>query len=252
MQVDESLARNLNEQLTPLPWEKRLQALGQHNRLRTALSTSFSFEDQALLHLIAQGKLNVRIFALDTGRLFEATHEVHQRSREKYQLDIETYYPDTAAVQNFVNANGINSFYDSVDNRLSCCHIRKVEPLARALLYTDVWISGVRNAHSEARSDLPVVEWDKSRGIIKCYPLVDIPEDNLWAFIKANEVPYNPMHEQGFPSIGCAPCTRAIQPGEHPRAGRWWWEQESSQECGLHFKDGKLVLINPHKDGAHA
>jgi len=252
MPVDESLAQALRTELTPLAWEDRLRALGHRARLRMAFSTSFGLEDQAILHVIAREQLKARIFTLDTGRLFEATHDVHQRTREKYGLAIETFFPDAAAVESYVKQHGINGFYDNVGNRLSCCHIRKVEPLARALRATDVWISGVRNEHSSARSELPVAEWDAARRMVKIYPLIEITQEALVAFIKSNAIPYNTLHDQGYPSIGCAPCTRAVEPKEPSRAGRWWWEQESDQECGLHLKDGRLVPVAKHKGEAHA
>ncbi len=140
-----------------------------------------------------------------------------------------------------VNRQGINGFYESVEKRKACCFVRKVEPLNRALEGVDIWISGLRREHSDNRSDLPVVEYDAGRDIIKVYPLVDISEADVKAYIQNHAIPYNPLHDQGFPSIGCAPCTRAVAPGEHARSGRWWWEQENEQECGLHIKDGKLV-----------
>lgn len=241
MQPGEAFAQALNDHLTLLAWEERLAALAHYPALRKAFSTSFSLEDQAITHVLARQHLKVRIFTLDTGRLFEATHETHQRTREAYGLSIETYHPDPVLLQEYIGRHGVNGFYDSVSNRLACCHVRKVEPLARALQDTDLWISGVRREHSMERGALPVTEWDPVRRLIKCYPLVDVSQDRLWAFIKMHGVPYNPMFEKGYPSIGCAPCTRAIAFGEHPRAGRWWWEQESQRECGLHLKDGKWV-----------
>lgn len=237
--MDKAFADRLNAELTPLPWQQRLAALcGQS---RAAFSTSFSPEDQAITHIIAAEKLPTRIFTLDTGRLFEQVQALHQRTRETYGIVIETYVPDAGLLEAYVNSNGVNAFYNSHELRLECCHIRKVEPLARALRNTDIWISGLRNEHSAARAQLPVVEWDESRGVVKCQPLADVTEAALWEFIKRENIPYNPMYEEGYPSIGCAPCTRAVAAGEHPRSGRWWWEEQTAQECGLHLKDGKLV-----------
>ncbi|MBV8938472.1 MAG: phosphoadenylyl-sulfate reductase [Alphaproteobacteria bacterium] len=241
MAASEALAQQLNAQLTPLPWQERLRALAAHPELHTAFSTSFSLEDQAITHSIATNALPFRIFTLDTGRLFEQVHDVHRKTRERYGLVIETYFPAREAVEAFVNTQGINGFYHNVENRLSCCHIRKVEPLNRALAGTDIWISGLRREHSAHRATLPVVEWDAGHRVIKCYPLVEMSEEEVRAFLYAYEVPYNPLYDQGYPSIGCAPCTRAVAAGEPARSGRWWWEQEGTQECGLHVKDGKLV-----------
>jgi phosphoadenosine phosphosulfate reductase len=215
--------------------------LRQFPVLSIAFSTSFSFEDQALTHVIAEERLPIRLFTLDTGRLFEETHKLHQETRDLYGLAIETFYPDAEQVQAFVAQNGINGFYNSVENRKACCHIRKVEPLKRALKGVDIWISGLRREHSESREQLGCTEWDSTHRVVKFYPLIDVGSEDLWAFIRANKIPFNPMHERGFPSIGCEPCTRAIQPGESPRAGRWWWEKNGEQECGLHMQDGKLV-----------
>jgi len=225
-------------------WQERLALLGGFAQAKIVFSTSFSFEDQAILAEIAVQKLPIRIFTLDTGRLFEETHTVHQQSREKYGHPIEIYYPDAQAIQHFVQAQGINGFYDSLENRKACCHIRKVEPLQRALKGADIWISGLRHEDSELRANLPVAEWDAGNNVIKYYPLLDATGEELWAYIKEKRVPYNILHDKNYPSIGCAPCTRAVLPGEHPRSGRWWWEQGNATECGLHVVDGKLVRIN--------
>ncbi len=241
--MSEALAQELNAKLSPLPWPERLRALRAYSHLRIAFSTSFSVEDQAITHVIADEHLPIRLFTLDTGRLFEETHRTHQQSRERYGIPIETYYPDAGAIQQFVTERGINSIYASVQNRKTCCHIRKVEPLSRALQNTDVWISGVRREHSESRGELPFGLWDAGRNIVALYPLADAAFESVMAFVKAHDVPYNPMHEQGFPSIGCAPCTRAIAPGEPIRAGRWWWE-EDQKECGLHVQDGKVMRLS--------
>lgn len=241
MPANEALASSLAKQLEPLSWQERLKALRDRADLKVALSTSFGFEDQAMTHVVAREKLPVRIFTLDTGRLFEETQTLHQKTCATYGVAIDTYYPNAEAIQGYVVQKGINGFYDSVDNRKSCCHIRKVEPLQRALRGTDVWISGLRRAQSESRKDLACTEWDQAHHVVKLYPVIDVSAESLWEFIRANNVPYNQLHDKGFASIGCAPCTRAIQPGEPERAGRWWWEQDGSQECGLHLVDGKLV-----------
>lgn len=232
----------LNEQGENKNWRERLTLLAGLNDKCIAFSTSFGYEDQALTHEIAAQGLDVELFTLDTGRLFEETQKLHQQTRERYGRPIKTYYPDPLALEKYVEERGINGFYESVSNRKLCCFIRKVEPLQRALDGVEIWISGLRREQSDNRSDLSLAEWDAKNQVVKFYPLRDAGSEELWDYIRAGNVPYNPMHDTGFPSIGCAPCTRAIEPGEHPRAGRWWWEQpEEGAECGLHFVNGKLV-----------
>jgi len=198
-----------------------------------AFSTSFGQEDQVLADMIWRHKLPVRVFTLDTGRLFQETYELMDLTRARYKQPFETYFPETAAVEKLVAEKGFNSFYDSVENRKECCFIRKVVPLNRALQGVKVWITGLRAEQSENRHALEALEWDETRGLYKFNPLVHWTYEEMLAYLDKNNVPFNKLHNQGFVSIGCAPCTRAIEPGEHPRAGRWWWEQ-SKKECGLH------------------
>jgi phosphoadenosine phosphosulfate reductase len=197
-------------------------------------STSFGIEDQAITHIISEAGVNVKIFTLDTGRLFPETYSTWSATLDRYKLRIEGYYPDEQALQHWVTENGPNAFYRSVDARKACCHIRKVEPLKRALEGNKVWITGIRAAQSPDRKDTPILEWDGANRILKYNPLLNWSDDELDQFIRVNNVPYNPLHDRGFVSIGCAPCTRAIKPGEDFRAGRWWWEDSSKKECGLH------------------
>lgn len=251
MPATEKLTQEIAAQLEPLGWQHRLAALCDYGHLNIVFSTSFSFEDQALTHAIAKEKLPVRIFTLDTGRLFYETYRLYQQTREQYGVKIDAYYPDAQHIEEFVTKNGINGFYDSVENRKTCCAIRKVEPLNRALKGADIWISGVRNEQSDTRENLGLAEWDAAHGVVKLYPLIDVKADVLWAFIRAEKIPYNPLHDHGYSSIGCAPCTRAIKAGEHPRAGRWWWEQKEEgegQECGIHIVDGKVVRARGNAD----
>jgi phosphoadenosine phosphosulfate reductase len=241
---NEELAAILLAELADLPWQGRMKKLAHYSGQSIAFSTSFSLEDQAITHAIAEYALPIRIFTIDTGRMFPETYETFQKTRETYfGIEIETYYPDTRSLESLVRKQGINGFFESVENRKGCCFVRKVEPLNRALTGTNIWISGLRREHSENRSDLPVVEYDAGRDIIKIYPLIDLTEGDIRTYIENHAIPYNPLYDRGFPSIGCAPCTRAVASGEHPRSGRWWWEQENDQECGLHIKDGKLVRI---------
>jgi phosphoadenosine phosphosulfate reductase len=207
-------------------------------------ASSLAAEDMVLTDLILKAKLPIGIFTLETGRLHAETLGMLDRIRETYGYDVTPYRPDPAAVDAYVAANGLNAFYDSVEMRKACCGIRKVEPLNRALAGNRAWVTGQRRAQSTTRAGLDVQEDDAARGMVKFNPLADWSEADVWEYIRANAVPYNPLHDRGYPSIGCEPCTRAIQPGEDVRAGRWWWENPESKECGLHVVDGKLVRIN--------
>ena len=202
--------------------------------LKAVFSTSLSLEDQAITHMIAMDKLPVRIFTLDTGRHFPETYRALQSTRERYSLDIEVYFPQTEAVEKLMRTKGAYSFYESVGNRKECCGIRKVEPLARALKGSELWITGIRKVHSPERGDLPQVEIDHTHNVVKYHPLLHWSDEELKAYIEKNNIPYNRLQDKGFPSIGCEPCTRAVKPGESMRAGRWWWEDADKKECGLH------------------
>lgn len=224
--------------------EARLQSLSAGEGLaliaeffpgKVVFSTSLGQEDQVITQLIAAQNLPIQIFSLDTGRLFPETLELLARTESKYKTRIKVYYPETASVERLVAGIGINGFYESVENRKSCCFVRKVEPLKRALVGNAVWVTGLRAEQSANRNDMKRLEWDEANQIIKYNPLLDWTFDQMIAYIKEHKIPYNPLHDQGFISIGCAPCTRAILPGEDARAGRWWWE-DSKKECGLHSK----------------
>ena len=197
-------------------------------------SSSLGQEDQVLTDIIARNKISVSIFTIDTGRLFNEVYETIEKTRARYKINIDVYFPQADAVEKMVNEHGPNLFYDSVENRQTCCGIRKVEPLNRALKGVSVWITGLRASQTEHRKHIPVVEWLEDKKIYKINPLLHWSYDDILNYIKAFSVPYNPLHDKGFVSIGCAPCTRAIEPGEDPRAGRWWWEV-SHKECGLHL-----------------
>ncbi|MDN3688072.1 phosphoadenylyl-sulfate reductase [Cyclobacterium jeungdonense] len=196
-------------------------------------STSLGQEDQVITEIIARHNLPVKIFTLDTGRLFYETYDLLAKTTAKYRLDIQAYYPETEAVQDLVKKNGINGFYQSVENRRACCFVRKVEPLKRALKGNRVWVTGLRAGQSANRKGMPLLEWDEANQILKYNPLLHWTMEQMLDYLKEHKIPYNPLHDKGFVSIGCAPCTRAISPGEDPRAGRWWWEA-SHKECGLH------------------
>lgn len=207
-------------------------------------ASSLAAEDMVLTDLILRAQLPIRIFTLETGRLHPETLGMIDRVRETYGYEIARYSPEPAAVDAYVNAHGLNAFYDSIERRKECCRIRKVEPLKRALAGNKAWITGQRRAQSTTRSELAVQEDDAVHGLQKFNPLADWSEEQVWHYLRSHQVPYNPLHDKGFPSIGCEPCTRAVQAGEDVRAGRWWWETPESKECGLHVVDGKLVRIN--------
>lgn len=211
-----------------------LQILSKRFEGGIVFSTSFGLEDQAITHLIFDQHLPVTVFTLDTGRMFTETYSTWSKTVEKYQQPIHAYYPNEEKLQQFVSAKGPNSFYESVDNRKQCCYIRKVEPLQRALAGKKLWITGLRAEQSADRKNIPQLEWDDGNQIIKFHPILSWTWDETYSFIQKNHVPYNSLHDKGFVSIGCAPCTRAIKPGEDFRAGRWWWEDSSKKECGLH------------------
>lgn len=209
----------------------------------TVFASSLAAEDMVLTDLILRQKMLIAIFTLETGRLHKETLGMVDRIREVYDYEVRLFKPEPAAVDAYVQQHGLNAFYDSVDMRKECCRIRKVEPLNRALAGNKAWITGQRRAQSTTRAELAVQENDEAHGMSKFNPLADWTEDDVWTYIRSNNVPYNPLHDKGYPSIGCEPCTRAIQPGEDVRAGRWWWENPESKECGLHVVDGKLVRI---------
>lgn len=227
--------RSLSEKLDSLSPAEGLAMLADLFPGKVVFSTSLGQEDQVITQLIAENLLDIHIFSLDTGRLFPETLDLISRTESKYKKRIEVLYPERPSVENLVADIGINGFYDSVENRKSCCFVRKVEPLKRALAGNSVWVTGLRAEQSPNRSAMKRIEWDEANQIIKFNPLLDWTYDQMITYINENNIPYNPLHDKGFISIGCAPCTRAIEPGEDPRAGRWWWE-ESKKECGLHVK----------------
>jgi len=196
-------------------------------------STSFGKEDQVITHTIATNRIPINIFTLDTGRLFDETYEVFHRTINKYKIKIESFYPNHDSLQKLISEKGPMSFYDSIENRKECCFIRKIEPLKRAIKGKQIWITGLRKEQSDNRNEMPEVEWDENNNIIKVHPILDWTESDVDAFNNTFNVPVNSLHKKGFPSIGCSPCTRAIEEGEDFRAGRWWWES-SKKECGLH------------------
>jgi phosphoadenosine phosphosulfate reductase len=236
-----ALADELNDAFAKADLPARLRLLRDALKGRIVFTTSLGIEDQALTEAIRGQDLDVEFATLDTGRMFPETYDLWAKTEEKYSFRIKAFYPDAEAVQALVADQGINGFYYGLAMRKACCNVRKVEPLARALAKAQGWIVGLRGDQSDHRSGLRYVEYDAARDLIKASPLLDFTRDDVAAYCAANEVPVNALHEKGFISIGCAPCTRAIKPGEPERAGRWWWESEDKKECGLHVaEDGSL------------
>jgi phosphoadenosine phosphosulfate reductase len=211
-----------------------LQILSEKFEGEIVFSTSFGIEDQVITDFIFNNNLPIKIFTLDTGRNFQETYSTWNKTLLKYKKTIDVFYPNTEGVEKLVREKGPNSFYDSVENRKECCYIRKVEPLNRALKNQKIWITGIRAEQSANRLDMSNLEWDGGHNLVKYHPLFDWSFEEVKHYVRENGIPYNPLHDKGFVSIGCAPCTRAIQAGEDFRAGRWWWEDASKKECGLH------------------
>ena len=222
-----SLIENKNE-------VESLRLLAELFSNQIAFSTSLGYEDQVITDFIFANNLPVRVFTLDTGRMFAETYQVLQKTNSKYDTKIEVLFPKTEPIEGLLNQKGPFSFYDSVENRKECCFIRKVEPLNRALEGVKIWVTGIRAEQSPNRQTMTQIEWDESHQLFKFHPLMNWSFEEVKQYIKTHNVPYNPLHDKGFVSIGCAPCTRAVREGEDFRAGRWWWEDQSKKECGLH------------------
>jgi phosphoadenosine phosphosulfate reductase len=233
-------AENVKQLTTGLDPVEALKKLADHFAGGIVFSTSFGWEDQVITHMIFANHIPIKVFTLETGRLFPETYYVWNRTMEMYGQPIHAYYPQSEALERMVNTKGPNSFYESVDNRKECCGIRKLEPLNRALAGNQCWITGIRAEQSVNRQDMHNVEWDEQHQLTKFHPIFEWTLEDVKAYIKQYNVPYNTLHDKGFPSIGCLPCTRAIREGEDFRAGRWWWEDQSKKECGLH----ELIIDN--------
>jgi len=223
------------ENVAQLNLEDSLKFLSENFGEKIVFSTSFGIEDQVISHAIFGQKIkNIEVFTLDTGRLFPETYAVWDKTLLQYGAKIKSYYPNANAIESFVNDHGINPFYTSIELRKECCSIRKVVPLQQGLKGAKIWITGLRAEQSENRNSLEIIQWDEQQQLFKYNPLLHWTTEDVMDYLKKNAVPYNILHDQGFISIGCAPCTRAIKPGENFRAGRWWWEDNSKKECGLH------------------
>ncbi len=232
--IDQKTAEKYNAGLAEKSIVEKLNFLIENHSKKVVFTTSFGYEDQVITDIIFSNNLDIEVITLDTGRLFPETYKVFLSTLEKYKKTIKAYFPPTDKVEELLNKKGPFSFYESLENRKECCFIRKVIPLKRALAGNEIWITGLRASQSDNRSEMNFFEWDGGNNIVKFNPLKEWSLEQTKAYVKENNVPYNVLHDRGFVSIGCQPCTRAIKPGENFRAGRWWWEQGSGKECGLH------------------
>jgi len=212
---------------------------------RIAFASSLGLEDQVLTAMIAESGLDIPIFTLDTGRLFPETYDLIDRTSKRYDVTLHTYFPPAAEVEKMVDRDGVNLFRDSIEARKRCCEIRKVLPMRRAQIELDAWICGLRTGQGATRQKVAVAEWDSLGDMVKINPLAAWDEARVWDYVRAHDVPYNPLHDAGFPSIGCAPCTRAVPEGEDARSGRWWWESAEHRECGLHQRSSHVAPVDP-------
>ncbi len=230
-----------NEALKDAETVEILQWAGKEFSSKVKFASSLGLEDQVITDMIVKSVPEIPVFTLDTGRLFQETYNLIQETEDKYNIKISVFFPDTNDVQTMVANHGVNLFYNSIELRKMCCHTRKVKPLNRAFSGLDSWVCGLRREQAVSRTDVDTVQWDAANKLVKVNPLYNWSEDDLWQYIKKHNVPYNKLHNQGFSSIGCASCTRAVKDGDDVRAGRWWWELPEQKECGLHVVDGKTV-----------
>jgi len=232
----------LNEQLQGQTARQIIAWVYEHFDPQTVyMSTSFGAEGMVLLDLLCQKYKYPEVFTIDTGRNFQQTYDVWHRAQQKYGISIKGYYPDAQRLHKLTSEHGPSLMYESVDLRKQCCHIRKVEPLKKALKGARVWLTSLRRGQSASRADTPAISYNAQYDLIKLCPLIRWSGEDVWEYIRQNDVPYNALHDQGFPTVGCEPCTRAISPGEPLRAGRWWWEDQDDKECGIHIENGKIV-----------
>ncbi|MEE4256065.1 MAG: phosphoadenylyl-sulfate reductase [Bacteroidales bacterium] len=228
------LINELNERFQDATVDEVLSYLSNKYGNKLAFASSLGLEDQVLTYYLSSVGSQAKIFTLDTGRLFPETLDLLDKTNKRYGLNIEVFFPDPVRVEEMVNSKGINLFYESIENRKLCCHIRKILPMKRALKGIEIWITGLRAEQSVTRKGLSMVTWDENFGLIKVNPLTSWTEEDVWQVIREHDIPYNPLHDSGYPSIGCQPCTRAVSPGADIRSGRWWWELPDNKECGLH------------------
>jgi len=228
--------KEMRNKLENKPVEDQLKTLAEIFPDKVVFTSSFGIEDQVISHMIFENEIPVEVATLDTGRLFPQTYKVFNETLKRYRKNISVYFPDREDVENMVTEKGPFSFYLSRENRLECCRVRKLAPLNRALKGKECWISGIRASQSDTRGQMDWLEFDEDKKLFKFYPLFNWTFEDVWRFIKANNVPYNVLHDKGYVSIGCEPCTRAVEKGADFRSGRWWWEEGSQKECGLHVK----------------
>jgi phosphoadenosine phosphosulfate reductase len=240
--------KELNREFKHKEPEDVLAYVHKYHPKKYALASSLGVEDQVLTDMICKISSNVSIFVLDTGRLHQKTYDVMEQTMTRYAFEYDVYFPDSKSVEKMVEKDGPNLFYHSVDDRKRCCHIRKTEPLKRALKKRSAWITGLRRSQSVFRAKTQMFEWDETHNMLKVNPLVYWSKDDVWGYIKRYDVPYNELHDKGFASIGCEPCTQPIEPGEDERAGRWWWEDSGKKECGLHVMSNIMVDNNDDTD----
>lgn len=241
------LTKNEIERIEKASLKEGLEIIDELFRGKVVFSSSLGQEDQVITDAIFKNDLSIKVFTLDTGRLFNETYELLEKTIARYKKTIHVFFPDAKDVEEYVTTRGVNAFYESVENRKQCCQIRKVKPLNRALKGAEVWITGLRAEQSDNRKEMAMIEWLEDKQLYKFNPLLHWSYAEVLDYIKEFFVPYNPLHDKGFISIGCAPCTRAVEPGEDARAGRWWWET-SQKECGLHVQDVNVqnnINVNP-------
>ncbi len=233
---DNVLINKLNEQLKDNSAKEILKYFINNYKNEICFASSLGAEDQIITEMIFSIDKTTEIFTLDTGRLFQETYDLYDQTRSKYKIDIKILFPDNEQIEEMVNKYGLNLFYKSIEKRKICCQVRKIEPLKKALLGKKFWITGLRNEQSDTRINNKIIEYDDINDLIKINPLINWSEKDVWDYINKKNIPYNPLHDKGFKSIGCQPCTRAVKSGEDSRAGRWWWENQGKRECGLHVK----------------
>lgn len=241
MTYSQDSIKELNEQFKDAKVTELIHFVNDTFNNKVALASSLGVEDQLLSAVSIQQNPSMRIFVLDTGRLNQETYDVMAKTSKTYSFNYEVYCPDSSELEQLYHKKGPNSFYERIENRKECCAIRKVKPLTRVLATVDAWITGIRRSQSVTRQHTELFEWDHTFNILKINPLTFWSEDDVWNYVKQHHIPYNELHDKGYPSIGCEPCTRPIEKGDDVRAGRWWWEEPEQKECGLHFKDGNVV-----------
>lgn len=234
--MDKALLERLNQEASNASAQEILRMAVEQIEGKISFATSLGAEDQLLTQMIYEEQLPIDVFTLDTGRMFQESYDVLERTMARYKINIEIMFPDAEEVKEMVAEKGINLFYESIENRKLCCGVRKIHPLQKKLNQYTAWIVGLRKEQSVTRTELGIFEWDEVNQLIKINPLSQWTEKEVWDYIKEKNIPYNTLHDQGYPSIGCAPCTRAVEEGEDIRSGRWWWEQAEYRECGLHKK----------------